>query len=516
MFRDNDFDIGEFPRFVPHRERDVPWQHFLPSTQGELVQDLELPTLLQAMASGDEFLFEVARMAVLSGLSNDAGTILYRHEALRDCLNNSASVRQLYDIAVLALERSKDRSWGMSSHYSSSLLYGAIGLLEALSGILRQLRVFSESLADRFNSEAFRNLFAVLRAELSDDYLKIIQNHLAELKFRKGTLLGAQLGEWNESANLILHCIPAKKQNLLQRLVTRTPRTYSFQMAQEDVTGARILSSMTHRGISRASIALAQSADHVLGFFKSLRAELGFYVCCLNLHDRLAALGEPFCFPTPVPAGSRRASFNGLHDVCLSLQMKRPVVGNSCDLDNKSLVIITGPNQGGKSSFLRSVGLAQVMMQAGMFVGAEQFQAEICPALFTHYKREEDSTMKSGKFDEELARMSEIADQITPNSIFLLNESFAATNEREGSEIANQIVAALLEKGVKVVYVTHLYGFARVAFEGNSGNAMFLRAERKPDGTRTFKILEGEPLETSYGADLYREIFAPNVERQTA
>ena len=68
--------------------------------------------------------------------------------------------------------------------------------------------------------------------------------------------------------------------------------------------------------------------------------------------------------------------------------------------------------------------------------------------------------MKSGKLDEELSRMSGIVNHITPNSMVLFNESFAATNEREGSEIARQIISALLEKHVKVFFVTHLYEFA--------------------------------------------------------
>ena len=105
---------------------------------------------------------------------------------------------------------------------------------------------------------------------------------------------------------------------------------------------------------------------------------------------------------------------------------------NSVEADGKNLTIVTGANQGGKSSFLRGIGLAQLMMQCGMFAGAESFAADLCAALFTHYKREEDATMKSGKFDEEIARMSDIVDGITPNSLVLFNESFAATNEREG------------------------------------------------------------------------------------
>ena len=89
----------------------------------------------------------------------------------------------------------------------------------------------------------------------------------------------------------------------------------------------------------------------------------------------------------------------------------------------------------------------------------------------------------------------------------LFNESFAATNEREGSEIARQITRALLEKQVKVFFVTHLYEFAHGFYEEGMENAIFLRAERKADGGRTFKLIEGAPLQTSYGEDLYKKIF---------
>jgi hypothetical protein len=95
-------------------------------------------------------------------------------------------------------------------------------------------------------------------------------------------------------------------------------------------------------------------------------------------------------------------------------------VDNDVQADGKDLVIITGANTGGKSTMLRSIGLAQVMMQCGMFVPATMFRAEICPRILTHYKREEDTTMKSGKFDEELARMSRLRrDNIPYRFLFL-------------------------------------------------------------------------------------------------
>lgn len=103
--------------------------------------------------------------------------------------------------------------------------------------------------------------------------------------------------------------------------------------------------------------------------------------------------------------------------------------------------------------------------------------------------------------------MSEIADAIRPDALVLFNESFASTNEREGSEIARQIVCALLEKRISVFFVTHLYELARYFFDQKRDDALFLRAERLEDGTRTFKVVEGKPLETSYGDDLYHEVF---------
>jgi DNA mismatch repair ATPase MutS len=115
--------------------------------------------------------------------------------------------------------------------------------------------------------------------------------------------------------------------------------------------------------------------------------------------------------------------------------------------------------------------------------------------------------MRSGKLDEELSRMSEIIDHITIHPMVLFNESFAATNEREGSEIARQIVSALLDRRVRMICVTHLYELAHGFYQRNAGNVLFLRADRQTDGARTYKLAEGGPLETSFGEDLYNSIF---------
>ena len=107
--------------------------------------------------------------------------------------------------------------------------------------------------------------------------------------------------------------------------------------------------------------------------------------------------------------------------------------------------MITGANQGGKSTFLRSLGQAQLMMQAGMFVPAASFPASVARASSPTSSARRTPPWRRGKLDEELGRMSDIADQITPGCLLLCNESFASTNEREGSEIARQVIRAMTE-----------------------------------------------------------------------
>ena len=174
------------------------------------------------------------------------------------------------------------------------------------------------------------------------------------------------------------------------------------------------------------------------------------------------------------------------------------------------MLVVTGANQGGKSTFLRSIGIAQVMMQCGLPVIAQEYESGIFPSFFTHFTRREDSAMNSGRLDEELKRMSQIVDNLGENSMVLLNESFATTTEKEGSVIAYDIIKALTEANVKVLTVTHLLSFAQRIYQETKDVAdaqiEFFSAEREADGKRTFRMIQHEPELTSFGMDLFRSI----------
>ena len=495
--------------YLMHRDKDFDPEAPLPSNEKALIQDLELETLFQSMSKGDRFLYDIAKKALLIGL-RDEDSILYRQQIVEDCLQNAAIIKEIYAIAVECIETKRKNWFGIFNSYPGAILYSSVKMLEMYLPLLDRLRKLAYGQGKTFTSEGFNRFFSMLQQELDDDYFAILRSNLKQLNFHDGVLISAQLGNGNEGIGHVLRKPNASSKRFVGRLLTPRLKSYNFSISPRDDGGCRALGELKARGVNLISNALAQSADNIDSFFKLLQTEMAFYVCCLNLHDDLARIEEPICFPTPSVPGKGNCEFNGLYDVCLALFTKKRAVGDDLRANGKDLVVITGVNQGGKSTFLRSVGLGQLIMQSGMFVPATSFNVDICDGIFTHHRRKEDRDMKSGKFDEELGRMSEIVNQIKPNSLMLFNESFAATNEREGSEIARQIVTALIERGIKVFFVTHLYSFAHRFLKTSKDQVILLRAERQQDGNRTFKIVEGPPSPKSYGEDLYYKIFAKN------
>lgn len=463
-----------------------------------IVDDLGLESIFDAMSGGDKVVREVAQV-VLPATVSDPSVIAHRQAVLSDCLENRTAVRRLFEIASDAAEV---KTWGTGGQPRSALRLSLEPLQELISH-LRRLRTHCDGYRSDFRSEGFTTLFSDVADQLDDDYLDTIESFLPELQFFDGVLVSAGLGTGNKATDFALHQLPAKQGR--RRFGLERQNGLAVALPEHTEESIRTVNELAGRGLKAAADAVSRSASHVHVFFRSLRAELAFYIGCLNLAERLS-VSVPICFPTVVESGTS-LSCRALRDVSLALQVGADVVGNDVDADGKSLIVVTGANNGGKSTFLRSVGVAQLMMQAGMFLVARSFRADIRDGIFTHFGREEDSSMTHGRLDEELSRLRDITDRLRPGSMLLFNEPFASTNEREASEIARPIIAALTEAGVKVVFVTHLADFARSRYDSDLPGDLFLRADRTAEGARTFRLTESAPLPTSYGSDTFRRVF---------
>ena len=476
----------------------------LPAASRDLEQDLGLGIVFGAMGGGDPFVRDISRHVVLASVI-DPEVIRWRQDALDDCARLPGMARDLYAVALDAIERQR-KVWGWSDTFADSVVRRAVDTLKLLIDSMRRIRQVARANAGQVHSQAFRRLFSQMESELDDRFLAEVEAHLLRLGGRDEVSMTASLGVGARSTDFTL-TRRTRKASWRERLGLPERDTFAYEIAPRDEAGSHALGELRNRGLALAADSIARSSDHVVSFFTQVRNELAFYLGCLNLAAALAMTGAPLVRPEALEPGTGVLEADGLYDVALRLASRSDVVGNDLDCRGVSLLLVTGANRGGKSTFLRSLGTAQVMLQAGMPVGARRFRTDVRPGVLTHFRREEDATLEHGKLDEELGRMSVVVDRVGPGVLVLMNESFSSTNEREGSEIGRGVIEGLLDAGASVALVTHMYDLASAFFADGRPDARFLRAERLPDGRRTFRIVDGEPLPTSHGGDLYRRVF---------
>lgn len=496
-------------------DQDLLVQKNLKDHQEALIKDLGLETLLEVMAQDDLDRWHTARWVLLNS-EKDVRVLRYRQAVLKDCLEQPEAFRALYSIARDAVRERRGIYLSFFSELErpSASLSSASDYLDKALDRTRELRLLAEEKGESFHSEGFRQLFAQVSDRVPETAYTEMKAHLAGLSFPRGLTANAGVGPGGPLSGYTL-LKPERPAGSPFRHWFHRDRELVIHVDPRDMSGLATLTALKDQSSARAAVAIVRSARTLSRFYEQLLTELDFYMAGLALYEALVDAGAPTAFPAIRPAVDCARSYSGLYDIGLALIRGAEVVGNTLIEDGAALTVVTGANQGGKSTFLRSLGLAQLMLQCGLFVPAEAFEASLCDGIFTHFRRPEDRGMDSGKLEEELKRMNDIVSQLRPASLVLLNESFSATNESEGSEIAEQITLALLAAGVRVVFVTHFYRFSQELFDLERPDILFLRAERQDNGSRTFKIKTGAPQPVSFGMDLYRQIFKEDTSDTT-
>ena len=488
--RDSDVDVATMPVADP-----------------TLVADLGLERVFRAMAGGDEFLDDVVRRIVVAPLGDDAA-IRYRQASVRDAIASPAVVRELYDLVVEAIETER-RIWGAQMRNAELVLDRSANILGRFLDTLRALRAIAATNGELFTSPGFAALFELLAVQFDDAWLEEVDGHLRRLRTRT-IHTSARLGPGNRATDHVLHRARRRSRGW-RDLVTREEARSTVEVSLRDQNAMSTLSELRAVAIAPTAGVLRAAADQLLAFFRQLRVELGFLLAAGNLHEALVAAGGRTCLPDPVPGARPTFVATGLYDPGLRLATAGPVATNDVDADGHHLIVVTGSNGGGKTTFLRALALGQVMLQAGLFVAADRLAADLRADFHTHFTREEDPAMTHGRLHEELGRLAALVDACSPASLVLLNESFSTTDEREGAAIGVEAVAGLLDAGARVWFVTHNYELATGLGEAAGPSTLFLRAARGEAGERPFRIEVGPPLRTSHGMDLYARIIAPRA-----
>lgn len=477
-------------------DRDADRDATPPPGSAELIADLDLEPVLEVMRPDREL--GALCPAVLFHPLTDAATITWRQRVLDDGLAHPDLIPALFDLAGRALQ-SQRSMWMLGGRSADSQLTGARHRIRALLPFLRELARFATERLPSVRSAGLRHLFERLGDELGADYLDELARVVAQLGFPDGLVTRVRV----ESTGLLgtPELLAPPERSWWTRRFGR-PGQVRFTLPDRDEAGARALGDLRNDALVALAGIVRTAAEHLVGFFTQLRWETGFYMGCLRLHRRLADAGVGVCWPEPAPAGDELTA-DGLTSLSLAVRDGVRPVPNGLAGPRVPLAIVTGANQGGKTTFLRSLGCAQLLLQAGMFVPAVRYRSSLAPAVHSHFRSAEDDAPGAGKLAEELDRMNRIVERCRPGDLLLMNESFASTDELQATFIAADIVDALLAHGVRVLLVTHFHRLA-THYLGRAGTT-FLRAERLPDGTRSHRLLPGAPESTSHALDVFRE-----------
>ena len=242
--------------------------------------------------------------------------------------------------------------------------------------------------------------------------------------------------------------------------------------------------------------------------------EFIFYVRWAEYIEEMTSNGAVFCKPDVMDApgeGDNRIFMDskGVYNIKLLSEHSSAfgdIVRNDLDFtDEHTLYILTGANMGGKTTITQSIGQLFFMAQAGIYVAATEFKYVPVDDIFTHFPADEDKTMDLGRLGEECKRFKELYEQATGKSLMLLNETFSTTSFEEGYYIAKDCSKAILKKGIRTIYNTHMHKLAldidQINDENEKGKAASLVVKAK-EGKRLYEVEVAPPVGLSYAKDI--------------
>jgi len=238
--------------------------------------------------------------------------------------------------------------------------------------------------------------------------------------------------------------------------------------------------------IARLIDAVFEGLQDEIVRFVQLVGDIELYLGALGFHDRARAAGLDVCLPELVAPSEPRV-MKRLFNPLLLAHGQKPI---PCDIDtdrHDTIVLVTGPNSGGKTRLLQSIGLTQLLAQSGLFVPARAAALSLAPSLVVSLIQDTKADQTEGRLGMELIRIRELFEQLPPGAMVILDELCSGTNPSEGEEIFELVIRMLTRLRPQTFITTHF-----LAFAGR------LEQEHKIEGLRFLQVVLGPNHEPTY------------------
>jgi DNA mismatch repair protein MutS len=454
--------------------------------------DLHLDQIIDAITEGKQ---EYNLKPFFYTPLNEIDAITYRHEVMRD-LENAALFEHIQLFAKRMRAMRKYLAQADKLHYTFQkerwfldaveLYCNAItSLLDDLSLADLQSRgflAFRDYVADYSHSERFMRLVAEtnqLKADLSAiKYCLRIKG--------SGITVRAYEGEIDYSAE-VAETFEKFRQGAAKDYKVKFPDWPEMNHVEAQILG--LVAKLNPEVFSHLDDYCTKNKSYLDETLATFDREIQFYLAYLEYCARIKQAGLPFCYPHIFTTCKEIYVYEAF-DVALAYKLTHensPVVCNDFSLQGKErILVVSGPNQGGKTTFARTFGQIHYLASLGCPVAGREASLFLYDRLFTHFEKEEDITNLRGKLQDDLVRIHAILEQATSNSIIILNEIFTSTTVNDALFLSKKILEAILQLDALCVCVTFIDELASLSEKTVS---MVSTVVPENPAVRTYKII---------------------------
>ncbi len=482
-------------------------------------------------------------LRILTQLSTDEEVLNYRLDILEDFLNVPQLEAVLYENVhkLYVNEHVNIQKLGLADSFYA--LNTRLNSLKTFIECITKCHEFCQKFQDKFRSEALKGLVEYFASVYNSEYFDEVKRETDEClrilaKGVKSVTVGINFDDMMRPVEAMLLSVSTdsirKKGRFdwifkhldggADRAIGRTHSLYNENGGTNDLEAPlfRELKEINSEYISHLDRAIRayfkKSTEDILTF----ESQMSFYIGAKRIIDAVRARGLDMCRPRYLKMDERRLDAKGVFDLSFYTQMvssdpmgslKGKIITNDCTMDDDGrFFVLTGANNGGKTTYTRAIGIIQVMAQAGIYVPCTSCEISPVDFIYTHFPKEEEVGLNTSRFTQECKQFKVTVDNATRYSMLLLNESIQSTTPTECVFIATELTKIFRCIGVRGVYATHLLELAKnldklnAEVEGDTKLVSIVTTvDTTADNKRLYRIVRSAPQEFGYAQTIYKK-----------
>ena len=482
-------------------------------------------------------------LRILTQMSTDEEVLNYRLDILEDFLSVPQLEAVLYENVhkLYINEHVNIQKLGLADSFYA--LNTRLGSLKTFIECITKCHEFCQKYKDQLKSTALKGLVEYFASVYNSEYFDEVKRETDEClkvlsKGVKSVTVGINFDDMMRPVEAMLLSVSTdaiKKKGRFDwifkhiegegtRAIGRTHSLYNEQGGTNDLEAPlfRELKEINSEYISHLDRAIRayfkKSTEDILTF----ESQMSFYIGAKRIIEAVRARGLDMCRPKYLPMEERKLNAKGVFDLSFYTQMvssdpmgslKDKIITNDCTMDDDGrFFVLTGANNGGKTTYTRAIGIIQVLAQAGVYVPCVSCEISPVDFIYTHFPKEEEVGLNTSRFTQECKQFKVTVDSATRYSMLLLNESIQSTTPTECVYIATELTKIFRCIGVRGVYATHLLELAKNLDNLNAevkGDTKLVSivttVDVTADNKRLYRIVRSAPQEFGYAKTIYKK-----------